>query len=783
MNKINESIVHIFDNLENHVSFILENEKIKSISKNFYKILNFKEEELIGKEIKEFFLDEKEYLEFKKNMTINEQKIFKIKLKDKSGNVKTFKSVLVNLEINKNLLILYDISEKIKKETLNKILYEISNLAFRVKNLQELLEEIHKLLKEYIYAENFYISLIDESGDYIYFPYFVDLKDEKPTPRKRRGGITEYILERGEPTLLKREEIEKLREEGKLIFYGTCPEYYIGAPLRVFDKLIGVIALQSYDKDITYDEDDLNLISFLSKQISYVIERLKSENERTSLIKNIKGFVFTITLEREKIKIIEIEGNFEEITGYKKDEILKERNDLKSLIHKEDYEKIKKLFLDVYELKDKTLTEIFRIITKSGEIKWVSINLSILKIEIPEVKIVQGIITDITESIKTKEKFFETEAKYKRILDNSRDIIFRYAFYPKKGFEYINNIVTEITGYTPEEHYNDPDLFFKIVHPEDKILLQKIISGEIKDPIVLRFIRKDGKIVYLEQNNWFIKDKNGNVVAIEGIFRNVTKRKVLEESLKESEKRFRTLFENAPLGITLTSKNGEILYCNPKYEEIMGYKVDELKNKTWMELTYPEDIKEDLEKFNKLIKGELYSYSVEKRAIRKDGKVIWINLKVVRVDDEKGDFLYEIAMIEDITEKKMLEKAVQESMKRFRTLFEKSPVGITMSDIDGKIIASNEAYLKIIGYSLDEIKKVSWKEYTYPEDIDKDWNLFKKLINREIDSYSIEKRYIRKDGEIIYARLNCAAVFDENGEFQFEFAIIEDITEEKKVET
>ncbi len=89
------------------------------------------------------------------------------------------------------------------------------------------------------------------------------------------------------------------------------------------------------------------------------------------------------------------------------------------------------------------------------------------------------------------------------------------------------------------------------------------IFNNLKNHISI--ILEDGKIIYIEQNNWFVKDEKGNIVAIEGIGRDITERKILEESLRESEKKFRFLFEYATIGITLTDKNGELLYCNPKW--------------------------------------------------------------------------------------------------------------------------------------------------------------------------------------------------------------------------
>lgn len=780
MNELNFKL--LFDRTKNHFFIFIKNEKILSISRNVEEILGFKEEELINSQFKNLFIDKKEYLDFLNYIKENNIKKIKINLKTKYKREKTFDILMANFKEDENsfFVVLKDITEDIKKEKLNQILFKLSRKFFEIKSLNELLKEIHNLLKEFIYAENFYVALIDVSNEYIYFPYFSDLKDEKPPPRKRRVGITEYVLEKGKGLLLKREEIEKLKDEGKLIFYGTCPESYVGYPLKVKDKFIGVIAIQSYDKNIIHNEDDLNLISFIGENISKAIEKLMDIEKEKTLIKNINGFIYSLILENQKF--IDIEGKIEEITGYKKEDFIEGKIVFSELINKDDFDDLENSFKKLLDGEKTTIANIFRIITKGGEIKWLSQNATILRKEIPEFTIIQGIVTDITENVKTKEELYEIEKKFKRILDNSKDIIYRYTFYPERKFEYINEIVTEITGYIPLDHYNDPDLGFKILHPEDRVILEKVASGEIKGPVVLRWIRKDGKIIYTEQNNWYVKDDKGNVIAIEGIARDVTDKVLLENKLKESEKRFRLIFENSPIGITLTDKNGKIIYCNPKWEEIIGYKLEEIEKLSWMDLTYKDDLKEDLEKFDKLIKGELNSYSLEKRAIRKDGEVIWIYLTVVRVDDENGDFLYEIAMIEDITERKKIEIKLKESEERFRTIFEKSPLGIAICDREGKYILANETLLKIIGYTFDELKNISWKDYTHPEDLDKNLELYNKLINKEIDKFSIEKRYIRKDGKIVYVKVNSAAVFDDEGNFLYELSTIEDITDKKMLE-
>jgi len=121
----------------------------------------------------------------------------------------------------------------------------------------------------------------------------------------------------------------------------------------------------------------------------------------------------------------------------------------------------------------------------------------------------------------------ESEERFRRLADNAQDIIYRYRFTPTPGFDYISPAVTRVTGYTPQECYNNPLLISQIVHPGDQPLWQRSLAGEMPQPLILRWIRKDGAIVWTEQSNVTIYD-DGALIALEGIIRNVTARKQVE---------------------------------------------------------------------------------------------------------------------------------------------------------------------------------------------------------------------------------------------------------------
>lgn len=164
-----------------------------------------------------------------------------------------------------------------------------------------------------------------------------------------------------------------------------------------------------------------------------------------------------------------------------------------------------------------------------------------------------AILTDVISILilviyfeKTKNCLLASETRFRLLTEHAQDMIYRYRFLPVQNFEYVSPASTKITGYTPEEFYANPDLFFEQIHPDDRFLLEIILkspdsSGE---PVALRWIRKDGKIIWTEQHYRILSSEGENGVILEGILRDITERKKVEEDLLRIEKSRRHLLTN-----------------------------------------------------------------------------------------------------------------------------------------------------------------------------------------------------------------------------------------------
>jgi len=168
-------------------------------------------------------------------------------------------------------------------------------------------------------------------------------------------------------------------------------------------------------------------------------------------------------------------------------------------------------------------------------------------------------------SIEYLELLLESEERFRHLAQSSPDIIYRYRFWPKLGFDYISPAITKITGYTPEEIYSHPDIWLKMVYPEDRPILEAIRDkGEFLNvPIEIRWVRKDSRLVWGEHINVPVYDNLGNLIAIDGIARDITERKQVEDRIQQAYKAMLALMDNVEDVVYVADmETHEILFAN-----------------------------------------------------------------------------------------------------------------------------------------------------------------------------------------------------------------------------
>jgi PAS domain S-box-containing protein/diguanylate cyclase (GGDEF)-like protein len=245
---------------------------------------------------------------------------------------------------------------------------------------------------------------------------------------------------------------------------------------------------------------------------------------------------------------------------------------------------------------------------------------------------------------------------------------------------------------------------------------------------------------------------------------------------------FRAAFEHAPIAIALLGAEGHWLHANRAFCELLGYSEDELRQLTFAEMTHPDDVAESREQVRRRLAGETVEQRTEKRYIRADGRIVWVDLTGEVVRDDAGRPLYLVVHVEDITQRRETERQLREAEERFRRAFEDAPIGMALVSPDGRFLRVNHRLCEITGYTEEALLDRTFQEITYPDDLDSDLHLLRACLGGEIRTYQLEKRYIRRDGSIVWVKLSVTLVRSDDGTPLYFVSEIEDITERKRTE-
>jgi two-component system cell cycle sensor histidine kinase/response regulator CckA len=261
--------------------------------------------------------------------------------------------------------------------------------------------------------------------------------------------------------------------------------------------------------------------------------------------------------------------------------------------------------------------------------------------------------------------------------------------------------------------------------------------------------------------------------------------KLREVQLCQAGTKYRTLVEQITSIIYVTPLNEtrRKLHITPQTEAMLGFSTAEwlADQELWFKQLHPDDRERVLTEFyNRHEKGKpIHS---EYRLVARDGHAVWVYDEAVVVRDEAGQPCFIQGVMFDISEHRQKEERLQKSEAKFRAIFERVAIGIALTDIEGRFMESNPALQKILGYSEEELHHKAFTRFTHPDDIPADLNLYNELIVGKRDHYQMEKRYIRKDGGLVWAHLNASLIQSAGGESQFAIRMVEDITERKRLE-
>jgi PAS domain S-box-containing protein len=247
---------------------------------------------------------------------------------------------------------------------------------------------------------------------------------------------------------------------------------------------------------------------------------------------------------------------------------------------------------------------------------------------------------------------------------------------------YVNPRWCELSGLSFEKALGDG--WLNAVHPEDREKIQntwKLATiQKSKSFSEYRFLKKDGSIVWVIGNavpEW----NNNEIVGYIGTITDITERIKSENFLKESEEKFRSTFDQSPIGSAIVGLDMHFIRCNNAMCRFLGYTENEMIGKAVADVTYPEDLEIGMDVLKKMKEGNGQSQTFQKRYLRKDGNFIWGEITISVVKDINNKPLYLLPIIQDINERKMAEESLKESEEKFRLLFSSTSQAVTLNEI------------------------------------------------------------------------------------------------------
>lgn len=424
----------------------------------------------------------------------------------------------------------------------------------------------------------------------------------------------------------------------------------------------------------------------------------------------------------------------------------------------------------------------YRMTAADGNVKWFKDIVSVSHENGTAISL-YGVLIDMTERKIVENELLESKERYKTLVEQQSEMI--TSSKPDGTFTFVNDVYCNFFGknrkeligkrYIPQMPVEDLDRFSKF-----------FASLNINNPVghfTHRVIKNDGEIRWLRWTDTAIFNEKGEIVEYQTVGRDITARKRAEVALKESEQQLQFIFDNAPIGMALTDLEKNFLKVNKAYCEIVGYSKNELLAMTFEDITHPDDINLENEVVNNSIAGFRTNYHFEKRYIHKNGKTVYVELRLNLLRDSSGKPYQQIAQVVDITERIESEQKLKQTQARLAAVLNNLP-NVTIYEFGEDINFVTENIIDILGFSAEEFMadKMLFSKLMLPEDIEVyDKNVLEWKKNGSSGVLSSRFRIYNSKKEIKWLEDHMFEVTPDNGKPYFSGIMI-DITEQKKTE-
>ena len=435
--------------------------------------------------------------------------------------------------------------------------------------------------------------------------------------------------------------------------------------------------------------------------------------------------------------------------------------------------------------------EEYRMIARDGRVIWIHDQASVVTDDDGNPSFWQGVMSDITAAKLAEQAIRGSEERFRTLVEQVPAVVYLCTNDPAPRMLYISPQICSMTGFEADE-LREGDAWTAIIHPDDVATVARTwVDGLRDDAVVDREYRlrgKDGRQLWVRDQNGPIRDDSGVVRYRQGVIYEVTDNKLWEESLRESEERYRTLVEQVPAVVYIDSNDPRprSLYVSPQVEPLFGYTPSQLLGDPdlWASSIHPDDRAAFFERWEVVVESGA-PFEAEYRVLTPDGREVWVQDRCLQIRDDQGRPLAWQGVINDVTVEKRAAHQLHEAGAKYRALVENIPAVVyeVAPDGDGTTLYVSPQVERLLGYRREEWLEQPdiWMELLHPDDRERTLAAYD-LHNETGDPWSREYRLIASDGRAIWFRDEATLARDEAGRPLAWQGVRMDITGQKQAE-